>query len=1018
MAEDILDNEMSDEEYLAHYGTPRHSGRYPWGSGEDPYQHEDWYNGKDGEYKPQYKTPEEFLIDYKEMETAGLSPSRARRLKEQGVPQEDIDRMKETGITEKDIADMLDVKTRDLRAIKAIAINKREENLMANIIRLQDEGLSKKQIAEELGLPNESSVRSKLNPNKKDKSKVYDVAALYANAIKKGGKGARFDISEGMEAEFGLSDQEFQQVRMILYNEYHIPLYTRRYMQPTNIGKGTSVMIACAPGTAYGDVYNDKHAFNVKVLKSDGSIVEDKKEDEQEKFLKPEVVARNRVQVIYDDDPDNDNFVGVPGSTRDGLIELRAGAEDLSLQGSSYAQVRIPVADENGKPKYYLKGMAVVSNDLPEGVDIRFWSNRKHDQPDVEVFKKLKKNDDGEIDWENPFKSTIKPTSQGGQYTYIGKDGKEHVSPVCKKSDAGDWDEWSRKLPAQFLSKQDIRLIRRQMKETLDERRLELERINSMTSRGVKLKFLEDYAGGCDSLAVHLSAAALPRQSYHVILPNNTLKENEIYAPNFENGEKVCLIRFPHAGPFEIPYLTVNNKNKSCKEMLGNNPQDAVCINYKAAQQLSGADFDGDTAIVVPVDGDKNDIHIKTEPYLEGLIGFDDKAQYPPVPKRDENGEIVRDKNGEKIVISPVMPEKSKGNEMGKITNLIADMTLQGAERKEIERAVKYSMIVVDAPKHKLDYKRAYKELEIEALKDKYMTHSYVDSLTGEVKEGKGAATIITRARGQAQIYARTGRQKIDPETGLLVWPEWSKVKENTEFVDKKGKLHKAGPRIIKDYWMNVVTDANELIRNPDNKVEVAYAEYANALKGLANEARLEMLNLKGGKRNPSAARIYANEVLSLEQKYAECLKAKSSERAATILANALIAAYESENGIEDGEWEDTSDKKKFYQKCLTKARAVKGSKRPQITLTQNEWDAIEAGAFSLDKLKKYFAFIDEDTLRMYAMPKDNKKVSAMVKSRVASMQKRGYTTEEIAKSVGLSTSAVKNIIYGKDGED
>ena len=24
--------------YLAHYGTPRHSGRYPWGSGEDPYQ--------------------------------------------------------------------------------------------------------------------------------------------------------------------------------------------------------------------------------------------------------------------------------------------------------------------------------------------------------------------------------------------------------------------------------------------------------------------------------------------------------------------------------------------------------------------------------------------------------------------------------------------------------------------------------------------------------------------------------------------------------------------------------------------------------------------------------------------------------------------------------------------------------------------------------------------------------------------------------------------------------------------
>ena len=29
---------MTDEEYLEHYGMPRRSGRYPWGSGEEPYQ--------------------------------------------------------------------------------------------------------------------------------------------------------------------------------------------------------------------------------------------------------------------------------------------------------------------------------------------------------------------------------------------------------------------------------------------------------------------------------------------------------------------------------------------------------------------------------------------------------------------------------------------------------------------------------------------------------------------------------------------------------------------------------------------------------------------------------------------------------------------------------------------------------------------------------------------------------------------------------------------------------------------
>ena len=32
---DIFD----DHESLCHYGMPRRSGRYPWGSGEEPYQH-------------------------------------------------------------------------------------------------------------------------------------------------------------------------------------------------------------------------------------------------------------------------------------------------------------------------------------------------------------------------------------------------------------------------------------------------------------------------------------------------------------------------------------------------------------------------------------------------------------------------------------------------------------------------------------------------------------------------------------------------------------------------------------------------------------------------------------------------------------------------------------------------------------------------------------------------------------------------------------------------------------------
>ena len=35
----------TEEDILCHYGMPRRSGRYPWGSGEDPFQHApDFYN--------------------------------------------------------------------------------------------------------------------------------------------------------------------------------------------------------------------------------------------------------------------------------------------------------------------------------------------------------------------------------------------------------------------------------------------------------------------------------------------------------------------------------------------------------------------------------------------------------------------------------------------------------------------------------------------------------------------------------------------------------------------------------------------------------------------------------------------------------------------------------------------------------------------------------------------------------------------------------------------------------------
>ena len=118
---------------------------------------------------------------------------------------------------------------------------------------------------------------------------------------------------------------------------------------------------------------------------------------------------------------------------------------------------------------------------------------------------------------------------------------------------------------------------------------------------------LESFSDDCDASAVLLKAAALPRQATQVILPITSLKDNEIYAPNYNDGEDVVLIRYPHGGTFEIPELRVNNKNKEAISVLGKNAKDAVGINSSVAGRLSVADFDGDTVLVIPVNDNVRD---------------------------------------------------------------------------------------------------------------------------------------------------------------------------------------------------------------------------------------------------------------------------------------------------------------------------------------------------------------------------------------------------------------------------
>lgn len=288
------------------------------------------------------------------------------------------------------------------------------------------------------------------------------------------------------------------------------------------------------------------------------------------KFVYPKSMDSKRLQIRYSEDG---------GELKDGVVEIRRGVDDLSLGESHYAQVRILVDGS-----HYIKGMAVYSDDLPDGVDVVFNTNKKKGTPKMDVLKPIKDDPD------NPFGSLIKegvndpdnPTSvKGGQSYYYDKNGKKQLSLINKRAEEGDWGEWADKLPSQFLSKQSRTLIKKQLNLAAADKQSEFDEICSLTNPTVKKALLKSFADDCDAAAVHLQAAALPRQKYQVILPLTSIKDNEVYAPNYKNGETVALVRYPHGGTFEIPVLTVNNKQAEGRRVLGNTPADAIGINKK-----------------------------------------------------------------------------------------------------------------------------------------------------------------------------------------------------------------------------------------------------------------------------------------------------------------------------------------------------------------------------------------------------------------------------------------------------
>lgn len=969
------------DEYLSHEGVGhddnppgRGSGRYAWGSGELAFQR---------------LKPEDLVTTI-------------NKLKREGMSEGDIALQLEITKIDKDGKVFGD--TKSLREIKQIAVTESRAARRAKALEIYDKHMTKdgkvniSACAREMGLPNDTSFRSLIDDDIHNRKMILQKTIDQLEEAMT--KTKYLDISKGTAAQLGVNENKFDTaIKAMELKGYNVYVIGEKQM---GTGLQTNTRVLAPPDAKYSDVYNEREL--IKPIQE--RVLDENNELTSLNIEGYTTIDSKRIQVRYNEEG---------GVDKDGVIELRPGVPELSLGNAHYAQCRIAVDTNNdGVEDHYLKGMAVYMahpEKVPEGVDIIVNSNKHIGTPEEKVFKKIKMKqavdpetgkpvDTDEIDKENPFGASIKRSDElvTTQKYYIDpKTGEKKLSAINVVNEEGDWDRWSRTLSSQFLAKQTPQLAEKQLKLTLAEKQDEFDTLKSLTNATIKKEMLNEFADKCDAAAVHLKAAGLPGQSAHVILPLDTIKDTEIYAPGYPNGTRVALVRYPHAGRFEIPELTVNNNSRIAKQVIGAQGSDAVGITPKTAAMLSGADFDGDTVAVIPIRDERGNMisDVKTEKSIrnkevlkEEIRNFEPKEAYPGYP-------------GMKV-----MTEADKQKKMGEVSNLITDMTVQGAPLEDIVRVDKLSMVVIDAVKHELDYKRAYRELDIKGLKEKYQRQPDGTS---------GAATLISRAKSESRVALRkqwyASKSNIDPETGAKIQRENYKY---STWVDREtGELKE---RTTKSTKMYEVDDARKLMSGPNHEgqpIEHLYADYANALKKMGNDARLAYLAAEKEElpKNSSAAKAYADEVLSLNKKLLTAQKNQPMERQAQRMASVVVEAR-----LQDAPNADKETRKKWKNQALAAARARYGAEKKPFTFTDREWEAIQAGAVGKTNLRKMMQYCDKDELKQRALPKATNKIPdsriALIKSYAGS----NFSLDEIARKFGISTSTVSRIMNGSYG--
>ncbi|MBF1187547.1 MAG: hypothetical protein HXM02_05715 [[Eubacterium] sulci] len=950
-------SDVGREIILKHYGVKRKSGRYPW----DPSLH----------LPKNYK----FI--------------------------EDRDEMKKRGLSDNEIAKQMGLSTTVYRSKVTIAKEELKQYNMQRISKLQSEGMIIDDIAKTIGTTGQT-VRNYLdeikNPNKSARAQRVQTEAV-ADTLEAAVKRSKYiDVGKGVEIQMGISKEKLKSGLNALVESGEYEVHNLRIAQVTDKNNSTPVKVLTKKGVERSEIY--KNMDKVRPVE-EFAINGDARMFQQ--MERPKSIGWDRVHIRYAI-PEGQKGHGTndDGAMMDGAMFLRPGVKDLNLGKASYAQVRIAVGDT-----HYLKGMALYGTEemfkgIPKGTDIIFNTNKTANKTPQEVLKELKKNPEGgaPIDGPNPFGATVKR-----QNTLVDSKGNPVYKPGVKDrfgnkvpqigsvnivNEEGDWGSWSKALSAQFLSKQPTTVVHERLKATMKQVQDEYESIQKVTNPVIKKQLMESFVSDLESKQVHMKAAAPKGFQGHVILPVPDMKENEVYAPNYKNGEKVVLIRYPHGGRFEIPELTVNN-NSVARKMISKDSPDAIGIHPKVASKMSGADFDGDTAYVIP----NNKGKFKSRDSLKELKNFDPN--------------MYADKPG---TFTPIT-KRYQQTLMGVVSNLITDMTLQGAPSNEIARAVKHSMVVIDAEKHKLNYKRSAEENGIDALMKRYMTH--VDKVKyGDLERYNPKTRRVDKVIDPDKLKKdlTPGKEYTSAST-IISRHKQSVITDGYQVEVPDPKSKSGGTKMVwrnkkETYLVNMVKDANVFLGPNATKTEHHYADYINELKAFKNKVDSEMSGIKMPARDPKAAKIYAEEVLSMKDKVNQVkinrIKERQAQRMAEVSSKAEIARRSEDEVLKKDEIS------RIKQQALNKARSMVGAERTPVTITDDEWDAVQSNAVSGTLLKELVSFMDDSQLKSLATPRANKQMTDARKSKAKALLANGYTIAQVAEALGVSSSTIGKI--------